>query len=240
MGRKSPKPVRGKSRAAPLRLTDLAHFRQAAYRLFGTALLYPAEERLTGLVAVARELEQQSQALVEFAFFPQWTRFLALLVQREESGTADLEQAYLDLFLVHQKVPLYESGFLTPDNPALTMAALDGKYSAAGLAVATSFKEPPDHASVELEFMSFLCGKEAEAWTKKSLKDGVKRLEAEAGFLGRHLYLWFPVLAEQVARHAGDGFYTVVTRAAHDFIGHDQALIDALLMQYHQEASRSG
>jgi TorA maturation chaperone TorD len=149
------------------------------------------------------------------------------------------EQAYLDLFLVHQKVPLYESRFLTPKTPELTMAALDGEYGAAGLAVATSFKEPPDHAAVELEFMSFLCGKEAEAWSKRSLKDGVKQLEAEAGFLGRHLYLWFPVLAEQVARHAGDGFYTVVTRAAHDFIGHDQALLDALLMQYHQEASRS-
>jgi TorA maturation chaperone TorD len=203
------------------------------------ALLYPAEERLASLVAVACELEQQSQALVEFAFFPQWTRFLALLVQREESGTADLEQAYLDLFLVHQKVPLYESGYLTPDNPALTMAALDGEYSAAGLAVAASFKEPPDHAAVELEFMSFLCGKEAEAWTKQSLKDGVKWLEAEAGFLGRHLSRWFPSLAEQVARHDGEGFYTVVTRAAYDFIVHDQALLDALLMQYHQEASRS-
>jgi TorA maturation chaperone TorD len=223
-------------RSAPVRLAELARFRQAAYKLFGAVLLYPAEERLTTLIVVARELEPQSAPFAGLAFFPQWTRFLTSLVHRGEPGTSDLEQAYLDLFVVNQKVPLYESGFLTPDNPALTMAALDGEYRAAGLSVAESFKEPPDHAAVELEFMSFLCGKEAEAWTAESVKDVVRHLKAEARFLDRQLSRWFPAFTEQVARHAGESLYTSVTRAAHAFIGHDQGLLAALIAEYRQEA----
>ena len=223
-------------RKAGLQLAELARFRQAAYRLFGAVLLYPAEERFATLIAAARELKSQSARFAGLAFFPQWTAFLASLAKRGELGTADLEGTYVDLFVVNQKVPLYQSGFLTPDNPALTMAVLDGEYSAAGLSVAGSFKEPPDHAAVELEFMSFLCGKEAEAWTKRSPKDAIKQLEAEAGFLDRQLSRWFPAFAEQVARHAGDSLYTSVTRAAHAFIGHDQGLLPALLAEYRQEA----
>ncbi|MFQ5803267.1 MAG: molecular chaperone [Candidatus Methylomirabilales bacterium] len=220
-----------------MRLRDLARFRHAAYRLFGAVFLYPTEERFTTLIAAARELERHSEPFVGLAFFPQWRTFLGTLARRRDSGTADLEAAYLDLFVVNQKVPLYESGFLAPGTPALTMAALEGDYNAAGLSVAASFTEPPDHAAVELEFMSFLCGKEAEAWTKRSLKDGVHRLEAEAKFLDRHLSCWFPAFADQVALRAGDGFYTSVTRAAHAFIGHDQALLVPLLAQYRQEAT---
>lgn len=228
--------VRGNPRKGGLRLAELARFRQTAYRLFSAVLLYPAEERFETLIGAARELEAQSAPFAGLAFFPQWTAFLSSLGNRETSGTGDLEEVYLDLFVVNQRVPIYESRFLIPEAPAVTMAALDGAYSAAGLSVAGSFKEPPDHAAVELEFMGFLCGKEAEAWTKRSGKDAVKRLEAEVGFIDRHLSRWFPAFAEQVARQAGESLYTSVTRAAHAFIGHDQGLLAALLAQYRQEA----
>lgn len=236
MGQGSPRAKRRVPRAAPVRLTELARFRQAAYRLLGAALLHPTEERFTTLALVAAELERQSESFAGLVFFPQWIAFLTSLGNQGESGRGDLEEAYLDLFVVNQKVPLYESNFLSPEAPGLAMAALDAAYGAAGLSVAGSFKEPPDHAAVELEFMSFLCGKEAEAWSKRSRKDAVQQLEMEARFLNRHLSRWFPALAEQVARHAGDSFYTSVTRAAHALIGHDQGLLTALLAEYRQEA----
>lgn len=223
-------------RAAPVRLTELARFRQAAYRLFGAALLYPAADRMAMLVGAARELAGESEPYAGFAFFPQWMAFLTSLGRRGESGTGDLEETYLDLFVVNQKVPLYESRFLTPEAPGLTMAALDGAYRVAGLSVAGSFKEPPDHAAVELEFMSFLCGKEAEVWSKRSRQDAVQQLELEARFLDRHLSLWFPAFAEQVVHHAPNSFYASVTRAAHALIGHDQGLLAGLLAEYRQQA----
>lgn len=231
--------ARGSRRKEKLGLAELAQFRRAAYRLFSAVLLYPAEERFVTLIDVARELELESTPFAGFAFFPQWTRFLTSLVHRGESGTRELEQTYLDLFVVNQKVSLYESGFLTPGNPAMTMAALDAEYRAGGLAVAGSLKEPPDHAAVELDFMSFLCGKEAEAWTAESVKDVVRWLKAQVRFLDRHLSRWFPAFAEQVAREAREDLYASVTRAAHAFIGHDQALLAALLAQYRQEASHA-
>jgi TorA maturation chaperone TorD len=223
-------------RSAPVRLADLARYRQVAYRLFGSVLLYPDEERFAMLIAAARELEFQSQPFVGLAFFPQWRRFLEVLARRSDSGTADLEETYLGLFVMNQDVPVCESGFLAPGSPALTMAALDEEYNAGGLSMAASFSEPPDHAAVELEFMSLLCEQEGEAWAKRSVTDAVRHLESEAGFLDRHLSRWFPVFTEQVGNRAGDSFYTSVTKAAHSFIEHDRALLNAFLEQYRQEA----
>ena len=223
-------------RSSSLRLEDLAGFRQAAYRVFGTVLLYPSQERIKNLAHAARELEQQSRPLVGFAFFPEWQRFLSTLAGRGDSATADLEEDYLRLFVVNQEVSPYESSFLAPGNPGLTMAALDEAYVAGGLSMAASFSEPPDHAAVELEFMSLLCEQEGEAWAKRSVTDALRHLESEAGFLDRHLSRWFPVFTEQVGFRAGDSFYTSVTRAAHVFIEHDRALLSAFLEQFRQEA----
>jgi TorA maturation chaperone TorD len=221
-----------------VRLADVARLRQAAYRLFGGALLHPDEKRLATLSAGARELEGQSEPFREFAFFSQWQGFLRSLTEWKGPGTAHLEEAYLDLFILNQDVPLCESGFVAPGAPALTMAALEEEYRRAGLSLDASFTEPPDHAAVELEFMGFLCAEEAQAWAKRSLKDAVERLEMEAGFFNRHISRWFPVFAEQVASRARDGFYSSLATAAHAFVEHDHALVSALLAQYQQEATR--
>lgn len=233
MARRVPK----KSLSAPVALADLALLRQAAYQLFGELLLYPDQERLTTLVSVARELEHQSQPFVGFVFFPQWIKFLTILANRQGPGFVELEEVYFSLFVVKRGVPLYESGFLAPGAPGLTMAELDGEYREAGLSMTESFKAPPDHVAVELEFMGHLCGEEALAWAKRSLKEGELKLEAEVGFLDRHLGRWFSIFAGQVSSRAGDGFYGSAVRAAHAFVEHDRELTSALLEQHRQEAA---
>ncbi len=222
-------------RFSSIRLEDLAGFRQVAYRVFGSVLLYPSQDRIKNLAYAAKGLKRQSQPLARFAFFPEWVRFLGDLSKRGDSVTAGLEEDYLRLFVVNQEVPPYESSIMTPGNPALTMAALDEEYSAGGLSMATSFSEPPDHAAVELEFMSLLCKQEGEAWAKRSVGDAVRYLEREAGFLNQHLSRWFPVFTQQVGFRAGDSFYTLVTKVAYAFIEHDRALLSAFLEQYRQE-----
>jgi TorA maturation chaperone TorD len=236
MARRNPK----KGSSVPVALADLARLRQAAYQLFGAVLLYPNQERLTDLVAAARELERQGQAFAGFVFFPQWRKFLISLTSRKGSKSADLEEAYRSLFVLKQGVPLCESGFLAPETPGLTMAALDGEYSKVGLCVGETCNEPPDHVAVELEFMGLLCGEEAKAWRKRSFSNGVHGLKAEVGFLNGHLARWLPIFADQVTSRAGDGFYGSAVRAAHAFIEHDRELTAALLEQHRQEATHGG
>ena len=76
----------------------------------------------------------------------------------------------------------------------------------------------PDHLSVELEFMHFLCFHEAQA--------GADRLSyqlAQADFTARHLQRWVPLLAAGVARLAPASLYCRIVAALADFIAQDLA-----------------
>ena len=223
-----------------MRLADLARFRQAAYRLFGAALLSPDEQRFETLGAVARELEGESGRVDGFAFFPQWSRFVRALVTCRETGAARVAEAYTRLFLVNPGgvCPPYASHYLAPHAPARVMAEVEQAYARAGLAVPSSLNEPPDHISAELEFMSLLCAEEAAAWRRRKLRDGLQRLDSEAGFLDQHLLPWFPEFSSEVAKQDGGGFYTVVTDAARAFLVHDLDLVAILRGRCREEATR--
>jgi TorA maturation chaperone TorD len=222
-----------------MRLADLARVRQAGYRLFSSALLYPDEERFETLGAVAQELEGRSRRLAEFAFFPQWSRFVRALVTWADGGMAGVEQAYVRLFVVSPDgiCPPYASHYLAPGAPAQVMAEVEGEYARAGFSVPPSLGEPPDHIAVELEFMGLLCAEEAEAWNRRSPGDAVQRLDREASFLDRHLSRWFAEFFDQVAALDGGGFYTLATDAARAFLAHDLDLTTALLGRYREVAT---
>lgn len=220
-----------------MRLAELARIRQAAYRLLGVALLAPDEARFSTLADVAQELGRHRR-LAGLAFFPQWDRFARALIGRRDSGLADLKEDYVRMFVVSPDglCPPYASHYLDPGAPAQVMAEVEEEYARAGLSVPPSLGEPPDHAAVELEFMSLLCAEEAEAWKRKSLGDALRRLDREASFLGHHLRRWFPEFSGQVAVLDGSGFYTMATDAARAFLAHDLDLTAALLGRYREVA----
>ncbi len=65
--------------------------------------------------------------------------------------------------------------------------------------------EPADHVSFELDFMRFLCRKEAEAL--KNGDDPSKFQDAQRDFLGQHLLRWVPQMCAQVKSHCSEEFY---------------------------------
>lgn len=84
--------------------------------------------------------------------------------------------------------------------------------------LADRFAWAPDHLSVELEFMHFLCFHEA--------RDSADRLSyqlAQADFAERHLCRWVPQLAGAVAKLAPDSLYCRVMAATRDFLAADLA-----------------
>lgn len=82
------------------------------------------------------------------------------------------------------------------------------------------FAWAPDHLSVELEFMHFLCYREATA-DSDSGEDVLSYQLAQFDFAARHLANWLPGLAETVAATAPDSLYARVVRVASEFVLRD-------------------
>jgi len=169
-----------------------------------------------------------------FSFFPQWQRFLGSLSSLPSRPILELEEEYVRVFMHNPDYPPcfpYESIYVDHGEQGVgwLIALVEREYATAGLALSPSFKDLPDHIAVELEFMAFLCAKEAEAWGGGSHEEGVRLLERQASFLGRHLALWVPRWARGVAVVGRGGIYPVVAEAVEAFISHDQELVGLLL-----------
>jgi TorA maturation chaperone TorD len=216
-----------------MELEELARLRQGCYGFFGALFLYPDAERQANLFVAARELQVVSDSLAAFAFFGPWQQLLTTLDELTESETEEMETVYTRLFLSNAGGTVCqasESGYLDPRGQAAgwIVAQLEHAYAAAGLRLASTAQELPDHAAVELEFMAFLCDQEAQAWEAAALAVGLQMLERQGAFLKQHLGRWFPTCARQLAGTEGAGIYAVIAEAAHTFIDHDQELATLL------------
>ncbi len=81
------------------------------------------------------------------------------------------------------------------------------------------FAWQPDHLSVELEFMHYLCYREAQAGNEA---DALSFQLAQADFSGRHLASWVPQLSANVDKLAAGSLYARVVAAVRDFVAADQ------------------
>ncbi|MBI2856014.1 MAG: molecular chaperone TorD family protein [Chloroflexi bacterium] len=221
----------------PSTLAQLARLRQRAYRLFSQSLLYPHDRRLTGLALTGAELDAQSHLWAAFAFFPQWSALLERIKKLDYADARSLQVKYVSTFLVNRAgipCPLYESAYLGED-PSLggyLMAELESEYAQMGLSSPANSAEPPDHAAVQMEFMYFVCGREAEAWECEELQLGSFYLARECDFLHRHLGWWFREFARKVMTEDADGLFAAQARAADAFLVHDIDLISAMLQRF--------
>ncbi|TDT80557.1 TorA-specific chaperone [Pseudodesulfovibrio indicus] len=90
----------------------------------------------------------------------------ALAPLAESGDFSDLETEYVRLFIAGPggiPAPLYESCHLGNERRTMGRSALDmrDRLAAAGLSVALDSNEPPDHLTLELEYLYHLC---AEGW----------------------------------------------------------------------------
>jgi len=143
----------------------------------------------------------------------------ALLV---EVGSADLKQLqaeYSGLFEVGSEgppVPIRED--LQTGQRAGTREDVVRFYDYFGYVLDEKFAWQPDHLSLQLEFMHYLCFRESE-----QAEDALSYQLAQLDFAERHLLSWVPGLAGQVERHAPGSLYARVVAALRDFIEEDLA-----------------
>ncbi len=227
-------------RADTSALVHATNLRRVAYRFFGALFLYPDEMRLAKWILTAEALAQERDVQVAFPFFQSWQRLLARLQSLDESALGTLQEVYISLFMVHRDDPPclpYESFYRDPYGQAAgwVAAQLEREYVAAGLALAPSLRDLPDHVAVELEFMAFLCDREAEAWEHGALADGMRSLKEEHSFLEEHLGAWFPAFAQRVRRAAPQSLYAVAVEAADAFVHHDRDWVRLLMKRIEGE-----
>jgi TorA maturation chaperone TorD len=223
---------------------EVTRLRQGAYRLFGALFLYPDETRLARWAVAAGALAQESESLAVFPFYHPWQRLLTALQGLTEGDLANLQETYVGLFRIQRDGTLclpYESFHRDPYGQAAgwVTAQLEREYAAAGLALAPSLQDLPDHVAVELEFMAFLCAREAQAWEEEALPAGFQALKEQQAFLEEHLGFWFPAFARQVMTTDPQGLYAVAAEAAHAFIHHDRDWVALLVERMGSQVSSS-
>lgn len=234
MSRSLPTGVVGGS-ASTLELIDLARFRQGACRLLAAWLLYPDRAVVEVGPSAAGLLREYDEIAINLTYWDSWDRLLRALEQIDVAEFPSLERCYMRLFgesRAHQPISLCETGYVaTPDGVAQITGDVAAQYVASGLAV--SAEHVPDHAAVELEYLSFLCDAEA---VSRQRAIGTKEWSGEAnGVLGRqHSFLkqhpcrWMPGMGRQAAKRDG-GIYAQICSTAGALVVGDLDLVTILL-----------
>jgi len=212
-------------------LSDVAWMRHNLYFLLSGLLLPPAPEILAAAAVVARELRPAPWA-PRMAFWQAADTVLKRVEGSNAPMAAQLRESYRQLFVGNGASPtvsLCESGYLTSTaSPGLQCdPPLEGEYAGAGLSVSTQVGAA-DHAAVELEFLAYLCSREAEAWERHALGEALSSLRRQQRFLDQHPGRWIPTLAGVLGSRP-TCFYTDVIRAVRGLVAHDADFADALV-----------
>ncbi|BCS95167.1 dehydrogenase [Desulfoluna limicola] len=122
-----------------------------------------------------------------------------------------------------QLAPPYGSVYMEGTNAMMSESTMDvvGTYRKAGLVVAESFKEPPDHIVAELEFLCFLIDKEIEALGPGTDEVPQAFLIQQKEFLTHHLGIWLMPFTEKITRHSTSPFYQNLAKAARIVVKED-------------------
>lgn len=127
-------------------------------------------------------------------------------------SAASLERVYTQCFghAVSKDCPPYEAEYGQAHifQKTHTLADIAGFYRAFGLDLAADSRERVDHIGVELEFMHFLCLKEAYALAKNHSDEQLALCrEAQVKFLRDHVCRWALGFARRLCAKAGDTLY---------------------------------
>ncbi len=145
----------------------------------------------------------------------------------EDTASTDLGREHLKLFVGpgHIQCPPYEAVY-RKDRPVMEKGLLMGpstadvrrRYAKANLALSKKFTDLPDHITVEMEFMHFLCGEESRFTEQGNPQESVKMRKIQKEFLNEHLKPWVNDFADCVLRSANSSFYKAAASLLRTFI----------------------
>jgi TorA maturation chaperone TorD len=206
---------------------DFARFRQGMYRIFSAAFLPPQPERLLDLMAGADMLE--GMGMSHLAFYREWVPWGEALRDIDDVTLIDVEYVRMFTTGVTGAVSPPTESFYTADPIRGEVAEVLGDlrlvYDRYRLEPTTAVADTLDHVSIQLEVMSALCAREADA-----LVDGNDRrldltLANQLEFIETHLGVWLPAFVDRIASVETTPFYATLGPAVASFVHHDTGVI---------------
>jgi TorA maturation chaperone TorD len=196
--------------------------RQVCYRIFGSLFLYPEQFRLV-------EIRNASSVLIgeSWPFSAAVESLIEQLAEIDPNHGRAIVNEYNRLFLIRPKAPPYETIYTDAEGQmrGLLTAQLEEKYLNAGLAISPELNELPDHISVELEFMAYMCMKESEAHSANEVLEATHFRDLQVSFMGQHLARWFPSFAKRINEADPGSIYQYLLPAAYEFLRNELDLL---------------
>ena len=201
-----------------------ALLRHTLYRFFASLHLYPNRNRLVTLQNVSLELQHDGLHWSDSSLSDHFASLYEWFQGMNEESFNKVEEEYVALFTVNPYAPPYESYYQDPEGfvRSWIVIQLEKEYAGAGLNITSSFKEPPDHVAIELEFMAFLCSLEAKAHKTSNENDIKTFVEQQSKFLNSHLGKWYPRFAQAVTDSPAKSLYKHTVDATYTFLRHEQ------------------
>lgn len=191
---------------------DQLLLRQALYRLYAGLLLYPEAERLETLKRGAQAVDEDLRK--EAGSLPDEARLVLEWAAGINGELVQLQAQWVRLFGSSRDAYCFphEGAYLGGSASGPLMAQLQREYARGGLGITAN--DLPDHISVELEYMSYLCGLELE--TLRAGEDDRRQriVNAQHAFLREHLTQWLPALTKRVEECDDSKSFALVCRAA--------------------------
>ncbi len=200
--------------------------RSRAYQVFASAFGYPDGE--TSQAIREGELAEALRDVLT-AIAP------ALLEHADWGALSDTGKAVDDLAVEFTR--LFDVGASGPPCPLYgglyggarmkTMEEAVRFYNHFGLTLAESPRELPDHLTTQLEFLHYLCFREAQ--TLQAGDDPGPFRRAQRDFVSRHPGRWVSKLRQRVEGQKPLRFFAELVRQLDDFLRHEEATLTAEL-----------
>ncbi len=211
----------------PETFEDLARLRQGMYKVFSAAFMPPVPERLGNLIAGADTLE--GMGLPFLAFYNEWLPWRQAL--NSVRDVIDVEVEYVRMFatgVAGAMSPPTESSYTADPirgEVGELLARLRGVYNDYRLEPTGAVADTLDHIAIELEVMSALCAREAEARGNENDPQTIVTLKHQRAFLEEHLMVWLPDFVERIAAADTVPFYSALGPAVASFVQHDLGVV---------------
>lgn len=217
-------------------MQDIAAGRAKTYAVLAALYSAPPSPELAAMIREGGLIQEPGSALAAAA--EELTAFFRQAPQ--EATDNDIVAEYTRLFVLPFGVVPNES-FYMDEKKAVgghVTVAVQRYYDAAAAQLTGTSMELADHVGVELEFMKFLCGIEAQLWQEPNWAGLEKCIEFQSGFLDGHLLRWHRALADKIVAESELDLYRAVARLTVDFLEAERAFVPDLARELCSEGRK--
>ena len=196
-------------------IIDVLSIREYLYTTFRMAFIEPLNEKTTPLFLDEKTREGLSAFIDQEQFSEAWSQ-LAELESLSAELKDELYHEFMKAFIGPNILlaPPWESVYLSGNRSLFqeSTLAVRREYSSFGLVFTDKGKEPDDHIALELEFMVYLCRLAREGYESTDFKGAARAIDAQQGFLDRHLLQWVDLFREALEKQESTKWYGLIAR----------------------------